>query len=155
MFSSLTCMFSFQTCLQSGGKKCIQLLNTLFTVYIWQVYLALWTGAVYLIGNQQYMLYLTLIQQNILCGCQKPLFLLWNPYRIPLNKAYNLRRFVIFLIKISGVEKICKISPEDFYDWETFQLHVTNIQGVQKVLNLFWSFLSQKFLFVMQHWQHI
>ena len=39
MFSSLTCMFSFQTCLQShesGGKKCVQLLNTLFTVYFFE-----------------------------------------------------------------------------------------------------------------------
>ena len=33
MFGNLTCMFSFQTCLQSGGKKCVQLLNKRFTVY--------------------------------------------------------------------------------------------------------------------------
>ena len=26
-------MFSFETCLQSGGKEGVQLLNTLFTVY--------------------------------------------------------------------------------------------------------------------------
>ena len=30
-------MFSFQTCLQSGGKKCVQLLNTLFTVYLYVI----------------------------------------------------------------------------------------------------------------------
>ena len=30
MFSTLTCMFSFQTCLQSGGKKCVQLTRFLF-----------------------------------------------------------------------------------------------------------------------------
>ena len=32
MFGNLTCMFSFETCLQSGGKKGVQLLNTLFTM---------------------------------------------------------------------------------------------------------------------------
>ena len=30
MFGNLTCMFSFYTGLQSGGKKGAQLLNTLF-----------------------------------------------------------------------------------------------------------------------------
>ena len=38
------------------------------------LYLALWTGAVFLINNQQYMLYLTLIKQNISYGCTPPSF---------------------------------------------------------------------------------
>ena len=33
MFGILTSIFSLQTCLQSGGKEGLQLLNTIFTVY--------------------------------------------------------------------------------------------------------------------------
>ena len=44
-------MFSFQTCLQSVGKKCVQLLNTLFTVYIIEL---LWRQFVGLLFQLQF-----------------------------------------------------------------------------------------------------
>ena len=37
MFGNLTWMFSFKTCLQSGGKKYVQYLNTFFTVCFFNI----------------------------------------------------------------------------------------------------------------------